>query len=47
VAVFAPQVPKASPDRLQVFQKVSSTIVEHWRGGQAPAFDPGSTTRAD
>ena len=47
VAVFAPQVPKGSPDRLQVFQKVSSAIVEHWRGGQAPAFDSASASRAD
>lgn len=47
VAVLAPQVPKGAPDRLQVFQKVSSTIVDHWRGGQAPAFDSASTSRAD
>jgi|GEM_PF-368601 len=47
VAVFAPQVPKGSPYRLQVFQKVSSAIVEHWRGGQAPALDSASASRAD
>jgi beta-lactamase class A len=47
VAVLAPQVPKGSPDRLQVFQKVSSAIVDHWRGGQAPAFDSVPASGAD
>lgn len=47
VAVLAPQVPKGSPERLRVFQRVSSTLVDHWRRNDFALSSGGAAQRAD
>lgn len=47
VAVLAPQVPKGSPERLRVFQNVSSALVDHWRIEVAAAGSGQGQNRAD
>ena len=47
VAVLAPQVPKGSPQRLRVFQRVSSTLVDHWRVEVASAVRNADSRGAD
>lgn len=47
VAVFAPRVPKGSPERLRVFRDVSAALVSQWSGDPAGAGGLPAVSRAD